>query len=74
MITGGIGVCHIYLDETMAIAPALEVIVNAKKQRPRACNSLETLLIHRGIAQQFIPAFTARIAQEQITLHADENV
>lgn len=74
VITGGIGVCHIYLDETMAIAPALEVIVNAKKQRPSACNSLETLLIHRGIAEAFIPAFTARMAQEQIALHADENV
>ncbi len=42
VITGGIGVCHIYLDETMEIASALEVIVNAKKQPPSACNSLET--------------------------------
>lgn len=74
VITGGIGVCHIYLDETMEIAPALEVIVNAKKQRPSACNSLETLLIHRAIADRFLPAFTARMAQEGIPLHADENV
>ncbi|MEZ3499638.1 glutamate-5-semialdehyde dehydrogenase [Pantoea sp. KPR_PJ] len=74
VITGGIGVCHIYLDETMEIAPALEVIVNAKKQRPSACNSLETLLIHRSIAGRFLPPFTARMAQEGIPLHADENV
>ena len=74
VITGGIGVCHIYLDETMEIAPALEVIVNAKKQRPSACNSLETLLIHRAAADRFLPAFTARMAQEGISLHADENL
>ena len=74
VITGGIGVCHLYLDETMDIEPALEVIVNAKKQRPSACNSLETLLIHRDQAERFIPAFLQRMAQENIPLHGDENV
>ncbi|MCA1179092.1 MULTISPECIES: glutamate-5-semialdehyde dehydrogenase [unclassified Pantoea] len=74
VITGGIGVCHLYLDETMDIEPALEVIVNAKKQRPSACNSLETLLIHREQAERFIPAFLQRMAQENIPLHGDENV
>ena len=74
VITGGIGVCHLYLDETMEIEPALEVIVNAKKQRPSACNSLETLLIHRDQAERFIPAFLQRMAQENIPLHGDENV
>ncbi|MBK0092205.1 glutamate-5-semialdehyde dehydrogenase [Erwinia sp. S59] len=74
VITGGIGVCHLYLDETMDIEPALEVIVNAKKQRPSACNSLETLLIHRDQAERFIPAFLQRMAQENIPLHGDANV
>lgn len=74
VITGGIGVCHLYLDETMETEAALEVIVNAKKQRPSACNSLETLLIHRDQADNFIPAFLQRMAQEKIALHADENV
>lgn len=74
VITGGIGVCHLYLDETMEIEPALEVIVNAKKQRPSACNSLETLLIHRDQVERFIPAFLQRMAQENIPLHGDENV
>ena len=74
VITGGIGVCHLYVDETMETEPALEVIVNAKKQRPSACNSLETLLIHRDQAERFIPAFLQRMAQENIPLHADENV
>ncbi|WP_058973243.1 glutamate-5-semialdehyde dehydrogenase [Type-D symbiont of Plautia stali] len=74
VITGGIGVCHLYLDETMETEPALDVIVNAKKQRPSACNSLETLLIHRDQAERFIPAFLQRMAQENIPLHGDENV
>ena len=74
VITGGIGVCHLYLDETMEIEPALEVIVNAKKQRPSACNSLETLLIHRDQAGRFIPAFLQRMAQENIPLHGDANI
>lgn len=74
VITGGIGVCHIYIDATMEIEPALEVIVNAKKQRPSACNSLETLLVDRAIADRFLPVFSARMAQENIPLHADENV
>lgn len=74
VITGGIGVCHIYIDETMAIEPALDLIVNAKKQRPSACNSLETLLVDQAMADCFLPAFSARMAQEAIALHADSNV
>ncbi len=73
VITGGIGVCHLYVDETMEAEPALDVIVNAKKQRPSACNSLETLLIHRDQAATFIPAFLQRMAAENIPLHADAN-
>ena len=74
VITGGIGVCHIFVDETMETEAALEVIVNAKKQRPSACNSLETLLVHQAVADRFLPAFSARMAQEGIPLHAAENV
>ena len=73
VITGGIGVCHIFVDETMETDAALEVIVNAKKQRPSACNSLETLLVHQAIADRFLPAFSTRMAQENIPLHAAEN-
>ncbi|VEC04585.1 gamma-glutamyl phosphate reductase [Klebsiella pneumoniae] len=44
VITGGIGVCHIFVDETAEIPPALKIIVNAKTQRPSTCNTVETLL------------------------------
>lgn len=71
VITGGIGVCHLYIDETMESEQALDVIVNAKKQRPSACNSLETLLIHHDQLDRFLPKFVARMAQESITLHVD---
>ncbi|WP_241647719.1 glutamate-5-semialdehyde dehydrogenase [Rosenbergiella metrosideri] len=71
VITGGIGVCHLYVDETMDREQAINVIINAKKQRPSACNSLETLLIHRSQLDQFLPQFLSRMAQEGITLHLD---
>lgn len=71
VITGGIGVCHIFVDRDMATEAALTVIVNAKKQRPSACNSVETLLVHEAIADAFLPALSQRMQQEGISLHAD---
>ncbi|MDR7344152.1 glutamate-5-semialdehyde dehydrogenase [Pantoea alhagi] len=71
VITGGIGVCHIYIDVSYELDAALKVIVNAKKQRPSACNSVETLLINEAIADAFLPALSQRMAQEGVKLHAD---
>ncbi|MCM6165142.1 glutamate-5-semialdehyde dehydrogenase [Klebsiella pneumoniae] len=70
VITGGIGVCHIFVDETAEIAPALKIIVNAKTQRPSTCNTVETLLVHRNIADTFLPALSKQIAESGVTLHA----
>lgn len=53
MITGGIGVCHIFVDSSADIALALKIIVNAKTQRPSTCNTVETLLVHQDIAERF---------------------
>ncbi|MDU3075905.1 MAG: glutamate-5-semialdehyde dehydrogenase [Mixta calida] len=72
VITGGIGVCHIYIDADFEPEAALNVIVNAKKQRPSACNSVETLLINAAVADAFLPALSLRMAQEGVKLHADE--
>ncbi|MCX8959267.1 glutamate-5-semialdehyde dehydrogenase [Erwinia psidii] len=71
VITGGIGVCHTFVDADIDPEAALKVIVNAKKQRPSACNSLETLLVHAAIAERFLPALSQRMQQEGIRLHAD---
>ncbi|GAA3582965.1 glutamate-5-semialdehyde dehydrogenase [Gibbsiella greigii] len=72
VITGGIGVCHIYVDDSVDDEKALEVIENAKIQRPSACNSVETLLVNRAIAGRFLPALSARMAELGVTLHASE--
>ncbi|QCE33746.1 glutamate-5-semialdehyde dehydrogenase [Acetobacteraceae bacterium] len=73
VITGGIGVCHIYMDETADLEKSLPIIENAKIQRPSACNSLETLLIHREIAEQFAPLLAEKMEKCGVTLHLDEN-
>ncbi|UCB31971.1 glutamate-5-semialdehyde dehydrogenase [Duffyella gerundensis] len=73
VITGGIGVCHTYVDPGVDFSDALKVIISAKKQRPSACNSLETLLVHQEIAATFLPLLSQRAADEGITLHADAN-
>ncbi|HCB0856618.1 TPA: glutamate-5-semialdehyde dehydrogenase [Klebsiella pneumoniae] len=70
VITGGIGMCHIFVDETAEIAPALKIIVNAKTQRPSTCNTVETLLVHRNIADTFLPALSKQMAESGVTLHA----
>jgi len=56
VITGGIGICHIFIDESADLERALPVIHNAKTQRPSVCNALDTLLVHRSIAAQALPA------------------
>jgi len=73
VITGGIGVCHIFVDDSAEIAPALDILVNAKTQRPSTCNTVETLLVHQGIAARFLPALSERMAERGVTLHADAN-
>lgn len=72
VITGGIGVCHIFVDDSAEIAPALKIIVNAKTQRPSTCNTVETLLVHQDIAARFLPALSQQMAESGVTLHADE--
>jgi glutamate-5-semialdehyde dehydrogenase len=67
VITGGIGVCHIFVDDTAEIAPALKIIVNAKTQRPSTCNTVETLLVHQDIAGTFLPALSKQMAESGVT-------
>ncbi|EJO1813745.1 glutamate-5-semialdehyde dehydrogenase [Salmonella enterica] len=74
VITGGIGVCHIFVDSSADIAPALKIIVNAKTQRPSTCNTVETLLVHQDIAERFVPALSKQMAESGVTLHGDETV
>ena len=53
VITGGIGICHVYVDESADLARAVDIVENAKVQRPSVCNALDTLLVHRAVARGF---------------------
>lgn len=71
VIVGGIGVCHLFVERTADQEKALDVIVNAKTQRPSTCNTLETLLIDRAIAAEFLPKLAERMKVLGVTLHTD---
>lgn len=73
VITGGIGVCHMFLDESAEFDKALVLIENAKTQRPSTCNTLETLLVHKAAADTFLPLLSEKMATCGVTLHAAEN-
>lgn len=61
-IETGIGICHTYVDASADLTMALAIVENAKVQRPAVCNSLETILVHETIANQFLPQLAARFA------------
>jgi glutamate-5-semialdehyde dehydrogenase len=71
VITGGIGVCHMYVDATANIQQALPVIHNAKVQRPSVCNALDTLLVERAVAPRLLPLVGADLAAAGVELRAD---
>ena len=66
------GVCHLYVDRECDVAKAVAIVRNAKCQRPSACNALETLLVHRGIAAEFLPPFIAEMRKCGVELRGDE--
>jgi glutamate-5-semialdehyde dehydrogenase len=72
VITGGIGICHIYVDESADLEQAVEVVQNAKVQRPSVCNALDTLLVHRRVAADFLPRVAARLTENGVELRATE--
>ena len=72
VIETGAGVVHVYLDESADLAMAVEIVHNAKVQRPSVCNALETLLVHESAAGRLLPAVLARLRESGVTVHADE--
>jgi glutamate-5-semialdehyde dehydrogenase len=72
VITGGIGICHLFVDELANLQASLPVIRNAKIQRPSVCNALDTVLVHQAVAQKFIPVLIERLAVDGVTFRADE--
>lgn len=72
VITGGIGVCHLFVDDTAKLDAALPVINNAKTQRPAVCNTIDTLLVHEAIASEFLPQVVADLEAADVVFKADE--
>ncbi|WP_321493610.1 glutamate-5-semialdehyde dehydrogenase [uncultured Desulfobacter sp.] len=62
------GVCHAYVDDLADLDMAVNIVVNAKAQRPGVCNALETLLVHDGVAQKFLPMAYKALAGAGVTL------
>ena len=74
VIETGAGVVHMFLDASAREDWAVELVHNAKTQRPSVCNALETLLVHRDAAERLLPAVLDRLEASGVTVHADERV
>ena len=66
VIETGAGNCHVYIDESADLDMAIKVTLNAKLSRPSVCNAAETLLVHKNIAAQFLPAFKSALTHELV--------
>lgn len=71
VITGGMGICHLFVDESADLNRSLQVIANAKLQQPTVCNALDTLLVHQSIAKQFIPLVIESLSQKGVTFRVE---
>lgn len=71
VIIGGFGISHLFVDSSADLVKAVDVIDNAKVQRPSACNSLDTLLVHDAVAAEFLPLLVQRMNAQHVTLVAD---
>ena len=70
-VTGGIGVCHTYVDRTANEDMAVEIAYNAKTSSPYVCNALDTLLIHTDVASTLLPKIATRLGNSNVTLNCD---
>lgn len=68
VITGGMGICHTYVDESADPEKALPVVYNAKVQRPTVCNALDTLLVHDALAGDLLPRIADQLARAEVEL------
>ncbi|WP_233009196.1 glutamate-5-semialdehyde dehydrogenase [Rheinheimera faecalis] len=66
------GVCHLYVDKEADLEKAIALLINGKVQRPSACNSLETLLVHQAVAPEFLRLAAAALAPHQVEVFACE--
>ncbi len=74
VIQTGDGNCHTFIDEDADLDMALEIVINAKCQRPSVCNAMESLLVHEAVADNFLPRLTEKMRERQVELRGCERV
>jgi len=72
VVSGGIGVCHTYVDKSADIDKAVAIVYNAKVQRPTVCNALDTVLVHADIAEKYLPKMAKELSKAGVEMHCDE--
>ena len=72
VIETGTGNCHIFVDASADLEQAKGIVLNAKVQRPGVCNSVETLLVHQGVAEAFLPEMLGALSESGVTLRGCE--
>jgi glutamate-5-semialdehyde dehydrogenase len=71
VIETGVGNCHVYIDADADVEMGIAIILNAKTQRPSVCNAAETMLVHSGIAADFLPSALKALQDAGVTIHGD---
>jgi glutamate-5-semialdehyde dehydrogenase len=71
VIETGVGNCHVYVDEHADLDQAVAILVNSKTQRVSVCNAAETFLVHRAVADAFLPRALAALRERGVTVHGD---
>lgn len=74
VVETGVGNCHVYVDRDADLEKALRILVNAKVQRPGVCNAAESFLVHREVADEFLPKAIAALQEHGVTVYGDEAV
>jgi glutamate-5-semialdehyde dehydrogenase len=72
VIETGVGNCHVYVDVDADLDMAIDILLNAKTQRVSVCNAAETVLVHRAVADAFVPRAAAALREAGVTIHGDE--
>jgi glutamate-5-semialdehyde dehydrogenase len=71
VIETGVGNCHVYVDEAADLKMAIDIVINSKTQRTSVCNTAETVLVHRAIADEFLPMLMTAFKDAGVTVHGD---
>ncbi len=74
VIETGAGICHTYVDASADVEMAVKIAFNAKVQRPAVCNAMETLLVHKDVAESFMPAMLAKYLAAGVEIRGDKSV